>query len=299
MPRHSLLLLCQLCMISAANWVLAVSPPPPITNKLGMEFVFIPGGQFAMGASDAERKQAFAFVKDRSGITREERYADESPLHTVLISHSFYLGRFEVTQKEWAALMGSNPAANRDCGADCPVENVSWEDVQEFIRRLNEQDPGKIYRLPTEAEWEYTARSGEASALLRMPPDEVGWYAANSGDKSIDSLQLWRNDPRKYGEMMESNRNRSHKVGMKKPNRWGLYDMLGNVWEWVGDYYDAGYYQHSPKQDPAGPETGTERVLRGGSYDHNSLLNAAVTRVKYAPNGRNPSFGFRLLITPK
>ena len=95
---------------------------------------------------------------------------------------------------------------------------------------------------------------------------------------------------------METNRNRSHEAGKKKPNRWGLCDMFGNVWEWVGDFYDAGYYLHSPKEDPAGPETGTERVLRGGSYDHNSLLNAAVTRVKYAPTGRNPSFGFRLLM---
>jgi formylglycine-generating enzyme required for sulfatase activity len=263
-----------------------------------MEFVLISAGHFAMGASDRERKQAFALVKDSSGITKEERYADESPLHEVIITHSFYLGRFEVTQKEWLALMDDNPSANQGCGANCPVANVSWDEVQEFIRRLNEQDPGHGYRLPTEAEWEYAARAGEASALLKEPVDNVGWYAANSGNKQIDSVQLWRNDPQKYGEEMESNHNRSHEVGKKKPNRWGLYDMFGNVWEWVSDFYDASYYQYSPKKDPAGPEIGTERVLRGGSYDHNSLLNAAVTRVKYVPSGKSPSFGFRLLVSP-
>ena len=261
-----------------------------------MEFMFIPAGQFWMGASDAERKQAFMLVRDKAGITKEERYADESPRHEVIITRPFYLGRFEVTQKEWLAVMDNNPSANPGCGVNCPVENVSWDDVQEFIRRLNERGGEHTYRLPTEAEWEYAARAGAASALLEGPAREVGWYAANSGERPIDSLKLWRHDPQQYGAVMETNRNRTHEAGTKKPNRWGLCDMFGNVWEWVGDFYEASYYLHSPKEDPPGTETGTERVLRGGSYDHNSLLNAAVTRVKFAPTGRNPSFGFRLLM---
>jgi formylglycine-generating enzyme required for sulfatase activity len=265
------------------------------TNRFGMKFVLIPAGRFFMGAGDADRRIVFNLVRDRAGVVGRERYGDEAPVHEVRISHPFLIGQFEVTQAQWTAIMHHNPSSDRVCGESCPVENLSWDDAAGFIAELNRRDPLHLYRLPTEAEWEYAARGGGGPLLHDAAAQ--GWYAANSGDRPIDALEIWRNDPERFGPALARNHARIHPVGRKAANSAGLFDMFGNVWEWTADWYDQGYYSHSPAIDPAGPESGTERVLRGGAFDHNTLVNAPVTRVKFAPGGHAPSFGLRLAIT--
>jgi formylglycine-generating enzyme required for sulfatase activity len=186
------------------------------------QFALILAGTFQMGSTNGN--------------------SDERPVHTVNITKAFYMQKTEVTQGQWRAVMGTNPSWFSDCGDTCPVEQVSWNDIQGFLTALNAMDPGKNYRLPTEAEWEYAARAGTTgdyggTGVL----DQMGWYSDNSGSQT-------------------------HPVAQKQPNHWGLYDMHGNVWEWVQDWYSATYYSVSPTNDPQGPATGTSRVLRGGSW---------------------------------
>jgi len=217
-----------------------------------MPFVLIPAGEFLMGSADGDD--------------------DERPVHTVRISQPFYLGQYAVTQAQWQAVMESNPSQFTD-DPNRPVENISWEEVQEFIRRLHAREGGAPYRLPTEAEWEYAARASSTTAYsfgndprqLR----EYAWYYENAGGQT-------------------------HPVGQLKPNAWGLYDMHGNVWEWMQDWY--GPYTADAAVDPAGPSSGSARVLRGGSWD----LDAGYCRSAYRrhlPPGyhRRDNLGFRLL----
>ncbi len=182
---------------------------PDFTNTIGMEFVLIPAGSFMMGSPD----------------TDVEASPDERPAHCVMITQPFYLGKYEVTQGEWAAVMGNNPSHFKG-DPNRPVENVSWHDVQRFMEKLNEREGGATYRLPTEAEWEYAARAGTKGTRYHKNIDEIAWYVENSTRET-------------------------HAVGQKVPNAWGLYDMLGNVFEWVQDWYAKEYYQRSPACDPA------------------------------------------------
>ena len=223
-------------------------------NELGMEFVLIPAGRFVMGSPEGEAV----------------RHADERQ-HEVRISEGFWMGKYEVTQGEWEAVMGSNPSKFKACGARCPVEMVSWEDAQEFIRRLNgrESGSGYEYRLPAEAEWEYAARAGTAGARYGEL-GEIAWYGGNSGG-------------------------RTHPVGQKRGNGWGLHDMLGNVWEWTADWY--GDYPSGMVTDPRGPSTGSHRVLRGGSWYRNAGYVRSAFRSRYSPGSRGNSFGLRLVRT--
>ena len=235
---------------------LALRPPQgKVVVAESMEFVRIPAGYFEMGSPEGEAG----------------RDVDEGPRHEVRVSRGFWLGKYEVTQGEWAAVMGSNPSEFKECGARCPVEEVSWEDVQEFIRRLNELDSGRgyLYRLPTEAEWEYAARAGAAGARYGEL-GEIAWYSDNSG----------------LG---------THPVGEKRANAWGLHDMLGNVWEWVGDWY--GEYPTGAVTDPRGPGTGSNRVLRGGSWDSSARPVRSALRIHVSPGTRSKTIGFRLVRT--
>ena len=222
----------------------------------GMQFVLIPAGEFEMGSPSEE--------KDRSD--------SESPAHKVTIQNSFYLGKSAVTQKQWEKVMGNNPSHFK--GEGRPVEMVSWEDAQEFITKLNEKEGTDKYRLPSEAEWEYACRAGtltryffgdEVSKL-----NEHAWYSGNSGGKT-------------------------HIIGCKKPNHWGLYDMNGNVWEWVQDEWHEDY-NGAPSDGTAWEEGSTlDRVSRGGSWYCSTGFCRSAARFRREPENRFGNLGFRLL----
>ena len=226
----------------------------PWTTSPDMEFVWIPAGEFLMGSASYE----------------EGRDSDERQ-HEVRISQGFWMGKYEVTQGEWESVMGANPSFFDECGSRCPVETVSWRDVQEFIRSLNERATGRgyRYRLPTEAEWEYAARAG-TSGVRHGELDEVAWYSGNSDLAT-------------------------HKVGQKRPNAWGLHDMLGNVWEWTGDWY--GEYPAGKVTDYGGPSTGSYRVYRGGSWTNYARNVRSATRHVHSPGIHPNIIGFRLVRT--
>ena len=225
----------------------------PRTNSVGMKFERIPVGSFLMGSPSYE----------------EGRDSDERQ-HEVRISQGFWMGKYEVTQADWESVMGSNPSHFDACGPRCPVETVSWNDVQEFIRRLNERETGRgyRYRLPTEAEWEYAARAG-TTEVRHGELGEIAWYYENSGD-------------------------RTHPVGQKRANAWGLHDMLGNVWEWTGDWY--GWYPSGSVTDPQGPSTESARVARGGGWGDRARSVRSAYR-GYSPGYRRNIIGFRLVRT--
>jgi formylglycine-generating enzyme len=232
---------------------LPIRPPEPIKP---IETVLINGGCYKMG--------------DTFG----DGAANEQAAHEVCVK-DFLLGKFLVTQIQWAALMGSNPSKEPTCGVSCPVENVSWNEVQDFLRKLN-QKSGKHYRLPSEAEWEYAARSGGKSekwAGTNIPKEltDFAWYYNNSGYHS-------------------------HPVGEKKPNGLGLYDMTGNVWEWMSDFFAEDYYATSPKDQPTGPEVGVRRSLRGGYWGDLPGFVRASRRIGLDPAARAPGNGFRVAL---
>ena len=217
----------------------------------GMEFVWVPAGEFRMGSVSAEAEP------------------DEQPVTQVRISRGFWLGKYEVTQEEWQAMMGTNPSEFSGCGR-CPVDNVSWDDVQDLIRRLNARAEETLYRLPTEAEWEYAARAGTSGDRYTENLAAIAWY-----DEGSDS--------------------RSHPVGQKEPNRWGLHDMLGNVIERVQDWY--GRYPGGTVTDPQGPRFGSSRVIRGGSWWYPAKGSRASDRASILPSRAGSLVGLRLLRT--
>ena len=228
----------------------------------GIEFVWVPAGEFRMGS------------------TSRHAYSDEKPLTRVRISRGYWLGKYEVTQGQWEGVMGSNPSEFSGCGGNCPVEKVSWNDVQAFLRKLNARSGGRRYRLPTEAEWEYAAR-GETTA-----DTYAGDLTNPSGNDPVLNGIAWYD---------ENSGRRTHPVGRKAPNGWGLHDMLGNVWEWVGDWY--GDYPGGTVTDPSGPGSGSIRVDRGGSWSSIAGGCRSANRYGYSPGYRSNILGFRLLRT--
>lgn len=239
----------------------------------GMEFVWIPPGEFLMGS--VHRK-----VIEDVGLY-ESNGEFERPVTQVVISEGFYLGKYEVTQDEWQAVMGNKPSSHSGCGR-CPVEQVSWEDVQVFIGRLNAGSGRRRYRLPTEAEWEYAARAGtttdtyagdltERTGNLEVL-DQVAWYLAT------------------FGYSLKA---RTHPVGQKLPNPWGLYDMLGNVNEWVEG--GLGEYPGGVVVDPQGPQSEHRKALRGGGFADWSADCRSASRFSASSDTRLVNLGFRLL----
>lgn len=235
--------------------------PKTITNSISMNFVYISPGSFMMGSPP-----------DEPG-----RWGDETR-HRVTLSRGRYMQSTEVTQEQWAKIMDGNPSTleHRD---DCPVETVSWNDVQEFIRRLNQREQTNKYRLPSEAEWEYSCRAGSDATFANgvitengcgYDPnlDEIGWYCGNADNKT-------------------------HQVAQKTPNAWGLYDMHGNVWEWCHDLY--GTYSSGPVVDPIGPTTGSKRVIRGGSWNCSARRSGSANRDWDTPDSKFNGLGFRVV----
>ena len=241
------------------------SPPKELTVDLGkgvkLELVLIPAGEFMMGSPDSDKDAAAA----------------EKPQHRVRITKPFYLGKYLVTQDQWDGLMGSNPS--RFQGPKNPVERVSWDDCQKFLGKLNAKvgsGAGK-FRLPSEAQWEYACRAGSKTKYC-------------FGD---DETQLGE-----YAWHLQNSDGKTHPVGEKKPNAWGLYDMHGNVWEWCQDWYEDGYYKESPVDDPQGPATGADRVFRSGSWRYPAGICRSASRDSYGPVFRFIGLGFRVSLVP-
>ena len=223
-------------------------------NGIKYSMVWVEGGTFRMGATSEQGSDA---------------YSDEKPVHSVTLS-GYYIGKTEVTQALWKVVMGSNPSSCK--GDNLPVEQVSWNDCQKFIRKLNSLT-GQNFRLPTEAEWEFACRGGNNSRGYKYSGsnyiDNVAWYDGNSGDKT-------------------------HPVGTKAPNELGIYDMTGNVWEWCADWY--GDYSSGAQTNPKGPYDGSDRVCRGGGWGSLARLCRSSNRSYSYPTYRDGSLGLRLAL---
>ena len=265
------------------------TPIQTYSNSIGMTFNLISAGSFTMGSPDTEPAGP---------------WPHEQPEHQVALTKAFWMQTTEVTQGQWDVVMGagSNPSQFSSCGMNCPVEQVSWSDAQNFINALNALEnragcdtlPNACYRLPTEAEWEYAARATTTTAWayavnydtsdvpgqvtgddFNSNLDRIGWYAYNNTDP--------------YG-------NGTKPVAQKQANKWGLYDMAGNVFEWCQDWYDSTYYSVSPSIDPQGPASGSERIVRGGSWNGQANGARSAARGRIRPDFRNNDLGFRIVL---
>ena len=221
------------------------------------------------------------------GDTRSEGANDEIPVHTVILS-GFWMGQYEVTQRQWQAIMGNNPAHNLSCD-DCPVEQVSWEDVQTFLVKLNQQRPAgtPAYRLPTEAEWEYAAGGGSIANRTRFGN---GKAIANPAEMNYYGFEYIN---RPSYSVVGISRAKTVPVGSFSPNTLGLYDLSGNVWEWCQDWYAV--YTSAAQTDPVGPASGTHRVFRGGSWPDEPLYCRIADRAGNPPSFWSSSGGFRIV----
>ena len=227
----------------------------PVKDGISIDMVRVEAGTFTMGAT----------------AEMEDTEDDEKPTHRVTLTNDYYIGKYEVTQALWKAVMGNNPSEYK--GDNLPVEKVSWNDCQEFLSKLN-RITGKTFRLPTEAEWEYAARGGNKSRGYQFSGSsnlsDVAWYDDNSGYVT-------------------------HAVGSKQSNELGIYDMTGNVWEWCQDWY--GKYSSSSQINPTGANSGSDRVIRGGSWNNTAWFCRSSCRLNYTPGFRNDCLGLRLVLS--
>lgn len=243
-------------------------------NQWGMNFVKIPSGTFKMGLHDREHA-----LKELPNA-KENELKDELPQHEVKISEAFYMGQTEVTQGQWLSIMENRPGAQAQWEhsnwKELPVTAISWFMAQRFVEEINKMDKNYLYRLPTEAEWEYVARAG--SDGYRPVPlevlEEYAWFIKNSGDLA-------------------------HPVGSKKANKFGVYDMLGNVWEWTDDWYASDIYTKGLRVDPKGAKEGFAKVRRGGSYHCPLHLTRPGYREANKPEVGYEVVGFRVVIEKK
>lgn len=229
---------------------------------LGMSMVYVQGGEFMMGTAEELGEEIFV--------------EDEMPIHKVKLS-SYYIGKYEVTQAQYRAVMGENPSFYRGDSLRLPVEMISWAKAKEFCEKLSAKT-GKKYMLPTEAQWEFAAKGGVKSKGYKYSGsddlDAVAWHRGNSGDGT---------------------NNKTFPVGSKAPNELGIYDMCGNVWEWCSDWYKGDYYQEAPNENPAGPDSGENRSNRGGgviTIDYNCRV---ANRDANAPDFIAMYLGFRVV----
>ena len=254
------------CLGVGAN-ISSAQLPKEITNSIGMKLVLIPKGTFMMGLPES----------------KEGRDKDDETQHEVTISKDYYLGVIEVTQGQYEKVMGTNPShfqkqfIRKSDSSMYPVEQVSWEDAVDFCKKLSElpeeKKAGRVYCLPSEAEWVYACRAGSKTA-----------YSFGERSNSLGN----------YAWFGGNSMNQTHPVGERKPNAWGLYDMHGNVWEWCSDRY--GEYPKVAVSDPVGPREGSVRVLRGGSWCDVAASCRSAIRRRYVPSIRGNDLGFRLAL---
>jgi formylglycine-generating enzyme required for sulfatase activity len=281
-------------------WADYLGVPVEIENSIGMKFILIPPGEFMMGSTEEEVAQ---LLKEPKQLAQEatlqkadqwyiDRLPSEAPRHRVRITRPFYLGLYEVTQAEYERVTGVNPSAfsaeskeaAEVAGLDTsghPVEQVSWNDAKTFCEKVSampeEQTARRVYVLPTEAQWEYACRAGTATKWSCGDGEGVlgdyAWFETNSGG-------------------------RTHGVGERKPNAFGLFDMHGNVWEWCADWLDDRYYAASPMDDPPGPASGASRMHRGGAWSSPARYCRSASRNRNVPDARPNYLGFRLALVP-
>ena len=264
---------CCLGMLALAR-VLEAGEPFQVVTRADIDFVSVPAGQFVMGTSEAARLD----LVDRGWWSRF--LSVETPSHLVVISQPFLIGRTEVTQAQWENVMGKAHDKVAFKGKDRPVDSVSFDDVERFLSRLNQTGTHR-YRLPTEAEWEYCCRAGSWGL----------WMIGDQGfPVSFDELD-------QYCWMSKNSDGRSHAVATLRANAWGVYDMLGNVWEWCRDSYTRDAYHRSglPVFDPIESEPFPERVLRGGSWYLPASSQRAALRSGLRVERQSPYVGFRLV----
>jgi formylglycine-generating enzyme required for sulfatase activity len=289
--KRRVLVACALLMLGLAGWYFGVElPERRATEKLrreqaknarhipdlNLDLVWIPPGTYRMGTPE-QSALAKWFYDIRKKLTKKPSpsFYGEEPATWVILTRPFWLGRTEVTQAQWAVVMGNNPSNLK--GEELPVENVSREDAMDFCRKLTERDraagrlpAGYAYTLPTEAQWEYACRAGTtgdyAGAL-----DAMAWYGANSGGTT-------------------------HPVGTKQTNAWGLHDMHGNVWEWCLDW--SGDYRGGEVTNPRGLQSGTHRIYRGGSWHYVAASARSASRAGHSSDYSDDDLGFRLALAP-
>lgn len=254
-------------LVSLLAFGLTAAPNTPTKPRLDfinrgksrLLIVRIPSGKFWMGTTQV-------FTAEGNWTNDVER-----PVHQVTISKDFWMGQFPVTQRQWQEVMGDNPSHFQDAGPDAPVEQVNWNQVQAFLAKLNSSQSQWTVRLPTEAEWEYAARAGTTGEAYG-PLDEIAWYTMNGSSTT-------------------------HPVGKKLPNAFGLYDMLGNVWQWCQDWF--GPYPSTPSVDPRGAPEGERRVTRGGCFYCDAVHERAARRNRDLVEHSWRSIGFRIVAIPR
>lgn len=238
----------------------------PLVNSR-IELVRIPAGTFEMGSELVIRADDLW----KACSTCPPRNDVERPVHQVTISKEFWMGKFPVTQKQWQDVISNNPSYPATARPDAPVEQVSWKDVQSFMAKVNDMQSRWTVRLPTEAEWEYAARAGTKGETYGAL-DEIAWYRSNASGIT-------------------------HPVGQKAHNAFGLYDMLGNVWQWCQDWF--GPYADAPSIDPQGAASGDRHPTRGGCFYCEAVHERAARRNRDLEDHRSRSIGFRIVAVPR
>jgi len=264
----------------AGGWWFVNNRPPKRNPKDGLTYIWIPAGKFTMGCDDPDCR------------------ADEKPMHDVTISKGFYLSQTETTVEAYRRFLGATGGAmpaepvwktkamNAGWGSEkSPMVEIAWNDAAKYCEWAGG-------RLPTEAEWEYAAHAG-TTGVRYGDIDRIAWYADNAGDSRIDSLAILNGDGNNYEDRIMNNGANFHTVMSKAPNAFGVYDMIGNVWEWVDDYYGDKYYSASATEDPKGPRQGTMHIGRGGSYYMHPKRTTLTARSPQKGDYHNPGFGFR------
>lgn len=257
--------------LALAGDVQASAAPAPLIKEpaAGIELAFVKGGCFRMGDifNDESHERA-------AGVAVEDP-GDTKPVHQVCVG-DYYIGKFEVTRGQWKSLMGNDPSSPTTCSrSDCPVDNVSWRDVETFIKKLNAKDARRRFRLPTEAEWEYAARSG-------------GKDERYSGGNDVESVSWYEGTTR---ELTDRTRG-AQPVGTRASNGLGIHDMSGNVYELTSDWYGATYYSSSARDNPRGPDSGEQRVERGGCASGSPGNSRVARRGEFAGGATS---GFRIV----